>query len=280
MTNSQNIIIEALRLLLRPISRFCLRHGLRVQDLLEAAKVALLTAAQQEIESQGGDVNVSKLAVMTGLHRRDVMRIYQREETKEGPQGTLRKIIGQWQHDKRFTNSSGLPRTLGFEGVESEFRDLVNSVSQDLNHATVLFELERIGVVKKTRDGLKLVGRTYVAKGDIKQGYGMLASDVTDLMTAVQQNVFEEHDPPNLHGKTIFDKIPSNLTQTVRELLYREGSAFHKRIRGLLSQYDVDVNPDVKSDDSFLRVALGTFSVIEDAPQSKIVDQKRKRSAG
>ncbi|RIL12597.1 MAG: hypothetical protein DCC75_00105 [Proteobacteria bacterium] len=245
--------------MLRPSVRICLDYSLHVQDVLEAVKIMFIEVAEEEMTKRGESPNISRLSAMTGMHRRDVTRIFRHSDVIEEPRGLVSRVIGQWQQDKRFTTSSGKPRVLSLEGQDSEFRRLVRHLSQDINPGTILLELERIGAVQKVRDGLKLVAKTYVPKGNIREGLSLLSADTTDLMKCVNENVFRPKETPNLHGKTEYDNISEAAIPQVRKWLLEQGSAFHQRVRNFLSRYDADINPALKGKGG-VRVVLGTFS--------------------
>jgi hypothetical protein len=260
--------------MLTPVVRFCLRRSLRIQDLLEGAKYVFLAEAAAEIVRSGKKVNLSRLSATTGIHRRDVMRIYERAEVKEEPMGMISKVIGLWQQDPRFCSRPGKARVLTAHPADGEFKQLVTLVSNDLNHATVLFELERVGAVKRVRDGVKLVMRAYVPRGDVIASYRILARDSADLMVAVDQNATGELAVPNLQAKTEFDRIAADAVPKVRAWLMREGSALHQKARNFLSKLDLDVNRRLDSDQPVVRVALGTFSLVEEVKQTQELEKE------
>ena len=246
--------------LLRPTVRFCVRHGLHIQDLLEAAKAVFLEVSAAEIEQQGGKANVSRLSAATGIHRRDVMRIFGRSETKEQPQGLVSRVLGQWQHDSRFVTAAGTPRVLSIAPEDNEFKKLILAVSQDLNPGTILFELERIGAVERRGHRLKLRSQAYVPKNDWREGYRMLGRDADYLASAVEQNVHETAESPNLHATTEFDNVREDALPQIRKWLLTEGSKFQDRVRTYLSQYDVDINPRAARTRAGAKVVLSCFS--------------------
>ena len=198
-------------------------------------------------------------------------RIHQREETKDTPQGLISRILGHWQQDPHFTTKNGKPRVLSLEGDDSEFKQLVRSITHDVTPGTVLFELERIEAVEHTRNGLKLTSRIYVPKGNLREGFSMLARDSVDLMEAIEYNLFEDPKTPNLHLNTEFDRISDKALPKIREWLIREGSALHQRARNFLSKYDADLNVELEPSTCNTRVKLGSFSVVatEDATLSE-----------
>lgn len=252
----------ALRLLLRPIARFCARHSFHIQDLIEAAKAAFLDVAQEELQTGEREVSVCKLSAFTGLHRRDVDRIFKHSEIRESGQGLVNRVIGQWQQSRRFCAQNGKPRVLVVNETRDEFKELVESVTTEVTPGTVLFELQRVGAVQETRDGLKLTARVYLPRGDMKQGFRMVQSDIDDLVRAVEGNLLGPAGEYNLHLKTSYDRIPIGSVPEIREWITREGSALHQKARNYLSQYDLDINPELPADTPVTRVALGTFGFI------------------
>ena len=149
---------------------------------------------------------------------------------------------------------------LTVEGRESEFARLVHTISSDLNPYTVLFELERVGAVERTRGGVKLARRIFVPAGDVAGGLGLLADDAADLFAALDENIFTPAEVPNLHIKTQYDNIPVEALPEVRAWLFREGSAFHQRARTFFGNLDRDTSRRPVSGSGRLRVALGSFS--------------------
>lgn len=247
--------------LLIPIAKYCLRRGLRIQQLLEAAKVALINAAEQDIQKRNTEVNVSKLAVATGLHRRDVMRLWRDEKPPKLEENLLTKIVGLWQHDKRFVDTKGKPKLLSYEGKESQFVDLVSSITQDINSYTLLFELERAKMVEKTEKGLKLLRQVYKPSGNQDAGMGLLSEDIDSLISAVDENIHQTESTPHLHIKTEYDNIPVEYLQKVKDWILDQGDEFHASMRKFLSQYDRDINPEI-SGTGRIKVIVGAFSFV------------------
>lgn len=259
----QSIIINCLGLLLRPVARFCLRRSIKMQDYLEASKQAFIDIASEELALRGESKSVSRLSVMTGIHRREIDRFLNSESQSRYGHDLPTRVIGQWQSDKRFLSKSGKPRILEVEGKKSEFVDLVASVSKNLNPYTVLSELERVSAVERTPNGLKLVRQSYESAGDIGQGFQLLSEDSNDLIRAVEENVFDRAPKTNLHIKTQYDNISPAYLETIRSWFLEKGRQMHEDARKFLSQFDKDINKDLKSGEGRVRVALGSYSFTE-----------------
>lgn len=267
MSDPRAKILEILRTALKPLMKFCLRNAISIQDITEMMKLSLLDAAQEELVDRSERVNVSRLAASTGMHRRDVMRLYRDKEARTEPQGLITKVIGQWQNHPDFCTARRRGRVLTHEGRESEFRALVRSVSQDLDPGTILFELERIGLVEFSPRGVKLISRAFITQ-DFATGMAMLGQDVADLGTAVMQNVLDKPELPNLHAKVEYDRVSADNVEEIRKWLLEEGTSFIHRVRNYVSAYDLDITPSAESESGTVRVMIEAFGLVEDNPNN------------
>jgi hypothetical protein len=249
--------------MLRPVMKFCLRHSIRIQDVLESCKVVMLQLAEEQMEAGAAKTSLSRLSVMTGIHRRDVMRIHKEGLPKNQPFNFITKIIGQWQSDREFTTTNGRARTLSYKGNESEFAKLVGKVSRDLKPHTVLFELQRTGSVELRSSGVRLKRAVFSPGKDLADGARMMAAHTEQLMSAIEENLADTDAMPNFHLVTAYDDVVAEAAPHIREWILREGSKLHKRARDYLSQFDREINPALKHKDGGIRVLLGGFSRIE-----------------
>lgn len=252
-------------LVIRPLVTFCLRHGVRLQDLIECFKISFVESAANELEKVAEAVTASRISVMTGVHRRDVVRIRKSASVPEVGNGLTTGVIGQWTTDAAFLTKQKKPRALSFGNVSSEFYALVQKVNKDLNPATVLFELERVGAVKRGDDGLTLCAQAYVPKGNVVGSFQILADDIDTLFHSVEENIIGSEALPNLHLRTAFDKVRKVEVPEIRAWLLREGHSFHVRVRDFIAEHDQDTNPKIDYEGEYVKVAAGSFSkVMED----------------
>ena len=260
MKDLKTLQLECLKAVLRPIVHYCMRRSISIQTFFEFSKVLFLEVAEEQMRNKRQKVNISRLSVATGLHRRDVMRIYDKGAIDKPSPSIASRVIGQWEQDSRFQTKAKKPKLLKLD--KNEFNKLVALVSKDVHPGTVLFELERMGAVERTAKGLRLKTSTHVIKGDPSEGIRLLGIDLRDIIAAVYQNLFDNPTPKNLHARTEYDNISMSDLPTIRQWMIKEGAAFHSRIRNYLSQFDLDINPK-DSTEGGVRVVLGTFSYTE-----------------
>lgn len=259
----RNVARRLLILILRPAVGFCLRHSLRLSDLIECAKAVFVERAEDQLTKAGKRKNISRMSVMTGVHRKDVLRLID-QGVENNDRDLITKVIGHWQTDKRFTTSTKKPRVLTIGGDDSDFARLCRSVSGDLHPGTVFFELERIGALRKTRGGVQLVIESYVPTGDPEAGFQILSRDEDDLTRTVEHNTLEAKDPPHFHARTAYDNVRPGAVPDLKRWFLREGHEFHARVREVVSQYDQDVNPDPNFKGKGVKVVFSAFSNIEE----------------
>jgi hypothetical protein len=251
------------RATLRPLIRFCIKHSIKLQEFTELAKELFVDIAEEQLAKANSDASNSRISMMTGVHRRDVTRLRDSTPKLDDSRDLPARILGQWQSHPDFVTKSGSPRVLTCETNESEFSQLVRSISSDVSPYSVLFELQRVGAVVRGNRGLKLVKQNFIPRGDIDLGLHYLETDTHDLLSAISENLLEPERPENLHLKTEYTRIDGKAVNSIREWLLKEGSAFHRRVRSHLAKYDLDVNP-TDNVEKIARIAVATFSFTEE----------------
>lgn len=255
---SEKIVISCLKSMLRPVAAYCVKNSLRIQDTIEALKVVFLEAAERELLSQGEKVSASRLSIATGVHRAEVKRVHLEGEVKDTASGLIPRLMGTWRTHRRFTSKSGRPRVL----TEDEFAALVAIITKDTHPGTVVFEMERVGVLERTKNGLKLTSSFLDVSGDPEPAFEMLGEDVASLIRCVEENVFGEAQESNLHLRTIFDNVRVDEIENIRAWIRNEGTKFQDRIERYLAKFDQDVNPQEGAKGG-TRVYVNAYSLVQ-----------------
>ena len=263
---------KLLRLLLRPALRVAMRKGIGANEVFDSVKRELVALAASELAKQGEKVTISRLSVMSGVNRKEVTRIYRNlDEDDEAATSIITRVIGQWEHDPRFLTSAGKPKVLKYSGENSEFGELVQTVSTDVGQATVLFELCRIGAAEVSTRGIKLAKPSHDLDEDPERVLDLLSRDTDTLVTVVEDNLYRTPDPRHPHSRTEYDNIFESDLPQVRNWLSRESALFHQRVRQFLAKHDKDLNPE-RDEQAGARVVLGSFALSRPAPQRPKAD--------
>lgn len=106
-------IISALELLLRPIVRMCIHYNVDHRNLLEMIKAAFVSVAKEEFKINGETRTVSRITLLTGVHRKDVRRLLGRVPKKiNWQQGLIAQLITQWLGTPELIDQDGEPKPI------------------------------------------------------------------------------------------------------------------------------------------------------------------------
>jgi len=268
--------------LMAPVVRFCLKRGIRIRELDEAIRKTLVDEARSAIEDAAGQVSVSKISVVTGIHRVEVGRLLAGERRPRGKHDVLNRIIGLWTQRSSYRDAIGLPQPLSFQGLNSEFAELVSRVSKEVSHYPILFELERTGAIDFDGEMVKLKVVEYTPQGDAEHGLQILSDDITELLQTVEGNLTDHIEAPDLHLRTSYDNIPPEHLEDIRTWVLSKGAQFQAEVREYLSKFDRDINPTVTPGVERAKVTVSVFSLgraLEHVKQLKPRKRGRKRAA-
>jgi len=164
--DSQHRILKALLLCLRPVAKVMLQCGIGYRAFAEVAKSAFVDVATREYGVRGRPTNMSRVAVMTGLTRKEVRRLREASDNGGAPFRSISTPLGlvlhKWVSDDEFIDESGSPADLSFEGDHGSFKRLVKKYGGDIPPGAIRTELKRVGCVKELPDGvLQLVNRAF-----------------------------------------------------------------------------------------------------------------------
>ena len=246
----QNTITSAVLRLLRPLVRILLRHGIPHGTFSELAKWVYTDVASREFGIAGRKQTVSRVSILTGLTRKEVKRLMEIPSMQDVVHAEryhrAARVIGGWLKDSRFTDEQNQPRPLSMDDGEKGFAALVKAYSGDIPVRAILDELERVGVVQKSKGGVRLLSRGYIPKAGRLEKIHILGEDAHDLMASIDHNLVEPPSEAFLQRKVFYDNIPEEKMEVLRRQLFQMGEAFIQRVDEVISPCDRDVNPSVK----------------------------------
>ena len=155
--NIQRKILDALLVAFRPIARALLRAGIGYREFAEISKTAFVDIATNDYGLRGRPTNISRVAVMTGLTRKEVRRV--RDKTSAGEatlvlrSSPMEAILHRWHSEEEFLTESSTPKVLLFDGEGPTFSKLVRQFGGDIPPGAMRTELKRIKAVEEREDG-------------------------------------------------------------------------------------------------------------------------------
>jgi hypothetical protein len=155
--------------LLRPLARILLRNGVSFSTFSDAAKWIYVDVATKEFRIEGRKQSTSRVSVITGLSRREVMRVRKlpRPDVTASTERHNRaaRVIAAWRRESDFLDADGKPALLPMEGRGGTFSELVKRFSGNVPPRAILDELMLVEAVERLVDGkIRLLTRAYIPR--------------------------------------------------------------------------------------------------------------------
>ena len=249
--------------LLRPLVRMLLRNNVSHKTFAELAKFVYVEVAKAEFGIPGKKQTTSRIAILSGLTRKDVQRISAKPPNikfiSEEVYHRASRVITGWVRDPDFGDGKGHPHPLRMEGKRASFRALVKRYSGDIPVRALLDEVLRVGAVKQLKDGrICLLSRGYIPQKGSLEKLQVLGSDTADLIATIDHNVYQKPRTPRFQRKVMYDNVPVEVAKEFRILAAAQGQELLEAIDRWLSHRDRDVNPASRGTGR-VRVGLGIY---------------------
>ena len=117
----QKKVLNAFQLVLRPIVKILLRYGIGYNEFAETVKTSFVDVGSTDFGIRGRPTNISRVAVMTGLTRKEVRRLRTKieggEDTVVVKSTPITEILHRWHAENEYLDSKGRPAVLPFLSV-------------------------------------------------------------------------------------------------------------------------------------------------------------------
>ena len=154
----QEDILRCMYGVMRSISRLLLRHGIGFREFSEISKAAFVHVATEDYGIRGRPTNISRVAVMTGLTRKEVKRLRDLSSgysaTMISRRNPLAELLHYWNTDNAYCDKDGQPIDIPFDGEDVCFLSLVKRCAGDIPAGAIRTELKRTGAISETSSGL------------------------------------------------------------------------------------------------------------------------------
>ncbi len=254
------ILTEATRAILSPLLRLLMTYGLTYRDFCEVAKQEYYACGRTILMRQGKKITDSQLALITGIHRKDISALGDadlRPEVLPAMRGSVcAALVAEWISNDLFLDRDGQPLPLPYvskSNREPSFTQMVECVSKDVRPKAMLVEMERLGLVDVLKDKPQVVTlrkNAFLPTDDFREKISFLKRNLGDHVGAAVSNVvggeksfFERsafHDGLTLEDIDALQKFLEDDGMALLKKIYRkagdaakdnkEGDADHYRV--------------------------------------------------
>lgn len=258
-------VAQGARALLRPLASLLLRCGLTWREFAELSRTVFVEVASREYGLRGRPTNLSRVAILTGIGRREVGRIRAAMDHPEPPlpnqTNDATRLLSGWHQDADFLDAGGKPLELPADGGARSFEALARRYAPDVAPGTMLKELLRVGAVGTQAGGQVRVLRRFYQPAPLDPQWILNAgSVVADLGVNINHNLaVRDGQPTHFLGRATDTRVDAAAVADFRAFLETEGQQFLERVDAWLMRRRVeDGGPDTHR---AVRLGVGLFMI-------------------
>ena len=272
-------LTAAVERVLRPLFRILLRNHMSFKAFVDIAKHVYVDVAAEDFGIPGKKTSVSRVALLSGLTRKEVQRLLEAPVVDDAETGErynrAARVVAGWVRDVEFSDANGNPKVLAMQDGSASFAELVRRFSGDIPFRAVLDELLRVGVVEKAGDEtIRLKTRAYVPESGDVDKLNILGTDVSDLVATIEHNLQHGAADPFFQRKVMYDNVPVEALQEFRRMSGAQAQSLLERLDKWLSQHDRDTRPGTGGTGQ-VRTGIGIYYFEEDMQAHKQKGEKK-----
>jgi hypothetical protein len=197
-------LLKTLETLFEPLARLLVEHGVSSPQAERLLRAVCVREAGKISATPGKRPNASRVALVTGVDRREVTRILKtchKPGEVNDHRHRVNRVLAGWHSDATYS-SGGRPRLLPVKATKarcykrSNFWALAKRYAPGVYPGLILSELVRVGAVEELENGrLRVRTREYGAAEFSRQSVSELGARVPDLIKAMLNNATEADWP-------------------------------------------------------------------------------------
>ena len=240
MSDIKQILAAATLKMLYPIARVLLKHGVSHTEFSELARKAYVDVAFKDFRITGRKQTVSRVAVLTGLSRKEVVRLQYVKDVaplaEKGPLNRAARVITGWTIDPEFRDAQGQPLPLPSTREGASFATLIKRYSGDITAGAVLDELVRVGAVELREELLFLCTQAYVPRKSELEKLKIMGVCAADFLNTIEHNISTPDDDPRFQRAVIYHDLPREVVDEFKTLSAKKANALLLELNQWLAQ--------------------------------------------
>lgn len=264
--DTKALILRACGLLLEPLVRLLIKSGVSWKEFSDLAKLKYVQVATEDFGIKGRPTNASRVAILTGLDRREVSRLREALGAEQpeirGYTSKATQVLSGWYHDTEFLGADGKPRALPLEGDTGSFTALLRRYAPGIPPVAMIKELKAAAAIEELDDGsLRALKRQYVPQQLDEAKIRLFGSIVHDLGTTLEHNLTRAAKAPaRFERRAVSVRLDPRAVPQFRALLESEGQAFLERMDDWLTRNEVPPGAPA------LRLGVGIYHIEDRRP--------------
>jgi len=282
----KQLISQSFYRLLGSVIRLALRNGITHKEFSAIGKQLFVHIAAEEYGLRGRTTNMARIALMTGLERKDIKRVMEQkvmEGAIEAAPDRMSRILSVWYKNEAYIDDNGKPLVIPIEGPAPSFHHLIKTYGGDVAIVTVLREFKRSQTIVENQTGMLEVKTRYyvpnyhntsekapelVNPKAIAQGSSMLIDHINTIFYNLYRDDMNTRKKLDLRATNV--AVRKDAVDDFYQLVHEKGIAFLEDIDQWLSQHEIN-DPSQESE----RLGLGMYFI--EGPNESIPPTSQKR---
>lgn len=268
-------VLSSCRHLMRPVVRFLLRRGVAWSEFSDLSKEIYVDVARQEYGIDGRPTNNSRVAMLTGLSRREVSRVRDSLDTehsandqagvREGNQ--IARILTGWHVDPEFTDADGRPKDLLATGLSESLPSLLKRYAGDLPHGAIRKEMAHRGLIQELEGGyVRVLKRDVVYTSLDPEMVRQLGVALHDHGATLEHNLDDDRElPARFEGIADNAVVSAAAAKDFEEFVEGRGLEFLTEIDAWLTNHEVTDPVDTAT--RKIRMGVGVYLIHDEIQQ-------------
>lgn len=259
--NAQGVIpqdaettLDSIYPMMQHIARWLIHSGVGYTDFVAALKPIFYEQALVELERIKQNKTDSAVSLLSGLHRKDVSAFRQQtnQVSNEAPNFAISvpaRVIARWI-------ALDLPHQIPVSGEENSFEALVKHISTEKHPRSILFELQRLGVVVQIDQEVVLQQHSFTPDNQMQESKALFSANLSDHLAAGIDNFISEKPFTHLEQAVHAEKLTAQSVEALRQLSITLWQDMAKQLLNAAIQH---CDQDQEKDDAHYQFRFGVY---------------------
>jgi len=220
-----------------------MKCGMPWREFADISKSVFVEVAADGYGIKGRKTNVSRIAILTGIDRKEVRRQRNLLADAAAPPASkttdTTRVLSGWHQDREFSDAGGQALPIPVDGERGSFAALCRRYAGDISSRTLLKELKRVNAVVESEAGeLTAQSRYYMPTPFDPQWLMNAGSAFADLGDNINYNLGTNADKPTRFlGRATDTMIDASAIPEFREFIEENGQPFLELVDDWLTKH-------------------------------------------
>ena len=254
---------RACQRLMRPIVAMLLRSGITWKEFADLSRAVFVRVATEDYGRKGRPTNVSRVAILTGLSRREVTR--QRklldadddQMSSDSQISVAARVLSGWYQDADFLDGDGNPVVLRRTGSHPSFESLLKRYSGDIPPVALSKELLGVGAIREKSDGTLTAQSRYYMPLPLDSNAVLRAGSVWhDLGETINHNLTRaKSEPGRFEGRATNSRLSRKAVASLHQMVEEKAQALLEETDQWLSDHESE------GENEGIRAGIGIYLI-------------------